>query len=40
MIPRFFKIRKKIIGMITVRIKMGRMLPLWVSKVLYGATKK
>jgi hypothetical protein len=26
--PKFFRIRKKMIGMITVRIKMGRMFPL------------
>jgi hypothetical protein len=39
-IPKFFRIRKKMMGMMTVKIKMGRMLPLWVSKVLYGATKK
>ena len=26
--PRFFKMKKAMIGMITVRIKMGRILPL------------
>jgi hypothetical protein len=26
--PKFFRIKKNIIGIITVRIKMGRILPL------------
>jgi hypothetical protein len=38
--PKFFKIKKKMMGMMTVRMKIGTMFPLCISKVLYGATKK
>jgi len=38
--PKFFRIKKKIMGMITVRMKMGRMFPLSISNVLYGAITK
>ena len=41
MTPIFLRIRKKIIGIITVRIKMGRIFPLCSSNELYfGVTKK
>tara|TARA_R110000751_G_scaffold62520_7_gene129280 strand:- start:145514 stop:145642 length:129 start_codon:yes stop_codon:yes gene_type:complete len=32
--PKFFKIKKKMIGIIIVSMKIGSMFPLWVSKVL------
>jgi hypothetical protein len=39
--PRFFRIKKVMIGIITVRINMGRILPLCISRGLYfGVVKK
>ncbi|WP_194524792.1 hypothetical protein [Zobellia roscoffensis] len=39
--PRFFRIKYTIIGMITVSIKMGSTLALWMAMVLYlGVIKK